>query len=81
MKKIIITVFCILFFHHHAFAEEKCTWNILKSNCKTKAISKILGDKGLSIMKKSTDTLKKGSNKVSGNIKKGTDKVKNTIKK
>jgi len=81
MKKIIITVLWFLFFQHHAFTEEKCTWNILKSNCKTKAISKILGDKGFSILKKSADTLKKSSNKVSGDIKKGTDKVKNTIKK
>jgi hypothetical protein len=81
MKKIILSIVCFLFFQLHVFSEEKCTWNILKSNCKTKAISKILGDKGSSIMKKSTDTLKKNSGKIGDNLKKGTDKVKDTIKR
>ena len=58
MKFILITILLTSFFNISVAEEEKCTWNIVKSNCKFQKISDNLGiktNKGIKRLKPITN--------------------------
>jgi hypothetical protein len=62
MKFILITILLSSLFNISVAVEEKCTWNIIKSNCKFQKISDNLGiktDKGINRLKPITNIFKK----------------------
>ena len=67
MKIIYILLISFLFLSTISAQEKKCTWNILKSNCKTTQIANFLGNK----VKQGAGKIGQGANKV----KQGTKKI------
>jgi|TARA_B100000780_G_C20804378_1_gene319498 hypothetical protein len=66
MKIIFMILASFLIINVSSATEEKCTWNILKSNCKTKNFSKMLGsklNKGVEIIKPAKNILKNKNKK------------------
>ena len=67
MKIIFMILASFLIINVSSATEEKCTWNILKSNCKTTQITNFLGNK----VKQGVGKIGQGANKV----KQGTKKI------
>ena len=74
----IIYLLIIFFYSSVSFAnDKKCTWNLVKSNCKTKEISNKLG----SFLKDKTKIAKDKTIKTKETIAKKSIKAKNNIEK
>ena len=67
MKIIYILLISFLFLSTISAQEKKCTWNILKSNCKTTQITNFFGNK----VKQGAGKIGNGASK----IKQGTKKI------